>query len=223
MPANSLTATDNLLSLEREVVCLFGRFTGAGEAAALKLPVKNGTVPFVVGEVVTSAGVGAGVGTIYSITGVGGAWDIPTGSGTATLNLIGVTGTFANNDNLTGDIAGVAAAAGAGTASVVYYSPTGLKGAGVASAVAGLLDGAAGEVVVALDNKWAGLLQFKHCVIDATSADDWEVTVIAETVATSKTITLRFFKDGTAAHPTTDDKLLFELVLSNAAPALAGY
>lgn len=82
---------------------------------AVSIVVDGGSVAFVVNEVVTGDGVGNGSGTILAIVGSSGVWDAGTHTGTATLILGSVTGTWTNNENITGNIAGVAVGDGTGT------------------------------------------------------------------------------------------------------------
>lgn len=86
--------------------------------------------------------------------------------------------------------------AGKGVTSIIYNSAT-------------------GKYKVTLDQKYAGLLFVSGTVIEPSSVDDWEVVVEAETVATTKTISLAVFKGGTLAALTTGEKLLLEIVLKN--------
>lgn len=72
-----------------------------------------------------------------------------------------------------------------------------------------------GLYTVTLADKYAGLLALQASVIDATSPDDWVVTVVAEDVAGAKTIDLAIFKGGTLTDLTTDDTLLLEITLKN--------
>lgn len=99
---------------------------------------------------------------------------------------------------------------------------TGVKGAGLAATAAFDQTGT-GLYTINLADKWPGLLMFSAAVIDATSPDDWEVVVVSEAVATSKTIDIAVFKGGVAADLSTDEKLLVEVVLSNGAGAAKGY
>lgn len=88
---------------------------------------------------------------------------------------------------------------------------TSVYGAGVAS----IPDGGTGEYVITLSDKYNSFLHGSFQIIDATTPDDWTVTVTAEAVATDKTVSITVFKAGTAADLTTDEKLTFCLWLSN--------
>lgn len=72
-----------------------------------------------------------------------------------------------------------------------------------------------GLYTITLDDKYAKLLMASFLVIDATSPDDWEVTVVSEDVDGAKTVDIAVFKGGTLTDLTTDEKLKFELTLSN--------
>ena len=94
----------------------FQEFTvGSTVAEVQSIVVDGGSAEFVVGEIITDDGIGAGTGTIIAIRGSSGVWDGGTSTGTATLILDAVTGTFTNNAGITGDIAGVAVGDGTGT------------------------------------------------------------------------------------------------------------
>lgn len=97
---------------------------------------------------------------------------------------------------------------------------TGVKGAGVTS----IVRTGVGSHTITLADKWPGLLMFSASILDANATpDDWEVTVVEELVATSKTIKIAIFKGGAATDLTTDRKLLFEAVLSNNTTPPKGY
>ncbi len=91
---------------------------------------------------------------------------------------------------------------------------TGLVGPGVSSIA---YNSATGKLKVTLQDTWGGLLMVSGMVIDATTPDDWEVVVEAETVATKATrsISLAIFKGGTLADLTTDETLMLEITLRN--------
>jgi hypothetical protein len=88
---------------------------------------------------------------------------------------------------------------------------TAIKGAGITS----IVDGGTGEYDILLADKWNSLLFFSATVISTDTADDWEVLVRAETVSTTKLISITVFKGGTAADLTTTEKLKFMIALSN--------
>lgn len=89
---------------------------------------------------------------------------------------------------------------------------TAIKGAGVTSITYGA---SSGRYVINLADKFASLLMASFLVIDATTPDDWEVVVVSESVASDKTVSIAVFKGGTLTDLTTDEKLKFELTLSN--------
>lgn len=99
-------------------------------------------------------------------------------------------------------------ATGAGAANV-----TGLDAPGVAS----IVRTGVGLHTVTLDDKWNKLCHFSFEIMDPTAPDDWDVRVLAETVATTKTLTIAIFKGGVAAEITTDEKIYLKLTLSNSA------
>lgn len=96
---------------------------------------------------------------------------------------------------------------------------TSVKGKGIAS----IARTGVGAHTITLTDKWDGFLMFSAAVIDATSADDWNVTLVEELVNTSKTVKIAIFKGGTAADLTTDEKILFEIVVSRTSQKPAGF
>jgi hypothetical protein len=78
-----------------------------------------------------------------------------------------------------------------------------------------LVYAATGKYTITLSDKWAALLHYNGAVIDATTEDDWEVVVLTETVASTKTIQIAVFKGGTAAALTTDEILMLRLTMLN--------
>jgi hypothetical protein len=222
---------ESVFSLEREVVTLFGRATGADSFAVQTITVKTGSAKFAVGELVTAVGGPGGTGVVYAIRNEAGVWDGMTASGTCELDLKDVTGTLTADDVLTGDIAGAGVQDGAAAADTIFPDPTGVKGKGVASVVGDASVAGVGTqpLTITLENRWAGLINFEACVMDATSPDDWEVVVVSEAVATDRTIVVQLFKGGAPASLSSDEKLLFEITLSNSASnahaggGLAGY
>jgi hypothetical protein len=96
---------------------------------------------------------------------------------------------------------------------------TSIKGKGIAS----IARTGVGAHTITLTQKWQGLLMFSAAIIDATTADDWEVTVVEDAVAASKTVKIAIFKGGTAADLSTDEKILFEVVLSKTKQLPAGF
>lgn len=103
---------------------------------------------------------------------------------------------------------------GAGTSAL-----TSVKGKGVTS----ITRQGVGTHTVNLTDTWNGLLAFSACVIDATTPDDWEVVVTAETVASTKTVAIAIFKGGTAADLSTDEKILIEITVSRSANKPTSY
>jgi hypothetical protein len=139
------------------------------------------------------------------------------------LDLKSVTGVFTANDTLTGSVSGVGAQNGSSVADTIYPAVTGVKGKGIASITNDTTNaGTAGLYTITMQDEWAGLLMADFCVIDATTPDDWEVSIVSEGVGTDKTIVIQVFKGGTAAHLSADEKLLFELTFSQTA-SLPGY
>jgi len=70
---------------------------------------------------------------------------------------------------------------------------------------------------IVLEDKYNTFLHASFGVIDPGTVDDWEVQVVAETVATTKLISIAVFKGGTLTDLTTDEKLTFAIFLSNSA------
>ena len=101
-----------------------------------------------------------------------------------------------------------AKAIGAGAA-----NPTGVKGKGISA----ITRTGTGLYTIALQDWWPALLMASFVVIDPTSTDDWEVSIVSETVATASTkaVNIAVFKSGAAADLSTDETLKLELVLSN--------
>lgn len=98
-------------------------------------------------------------------------------------------------------------AVGAGAANL-----TGLVGPGIASIN---YNAATGKVKITLEDKYNSLLWCDGVVMDATTPDDWEVVIEAETVASTKTITLAIFKGGALTDLTTDETLFLQIFVSN--------
>lgn len=96
---------------------------------------------------------------------------------------------------------------------------TSVKGKGIAS----IARTGAGAHTITLSDKWNGFLMFSAAIISSATADDYEVTVVEELVATSKTVKIAIFKGGTAADLQTTDKILFEIVVSKTAQKPAGF
>lgn len=94
---------------------------------------------------------------------------------------------------------------------------TSVGGIGIASVA---YAASTGVYTLTLSDKWAKLLNWHFQVLDATSAAVWAVTVSAETVSSTKTITLNVFKAGTLANLSTDEILKFSLDLCDTAQPL---
>lgn len=97
-------------------------------------------------------------------------------------------------------------------------NPTGLKGNGIAS----IAYVSTGKYTITLQDKWAGLVSASFTVIDSTGLKHFLVTPSAETVTSSKTISLSvssaaFGSAPALANLATTETLLIELVLSNSA------
>lgn len=92
---------------------------------------------------------------------------------------------------------------------------TAIKGAGVVS----VNQTGTGLYTILLADKFNALLMASFLIIDPTTPDDWAVQVVAEAVSGAKTIDLAIFKGGLLTDLTTDEKLKFELTLSNTAQA----
>lgn len=201
-------------TIEPGPTSLFPNFVGAGVTAVVSLTVDGGSEEFTVGDVVTDDGVGAGEGTIFAILNSSGVWDGVTSSGTAVLVLTDVTGTFTNDAGITGAISGVAVADGTGTAGNLNNDPTDVKGKGIESVVSSDTVDALGLYTITLTTQYAGLLGMKFCYLDADTTDDWQATIVSESVATDRQVVVQVFKSGTASPSATDEKLYFELVLA---------
>ena len=250
----------------------------------VSIVVDGGTVEFAVNEVVTGDGIGSGSGTILAIIAKSGLWTPGDATGTATLLLGTVTGTWTNNENITGDVAGVAVGDGTGTgtgggtgvieqinsssgvwdntthsgtavlvlsgvtgtftnnaylwsapttsialndgtgtAGYLNNDPTSVNGKGIASILASDVVDEVGKYTITLTDKYAGLLSVRFCYLDGDTTADWEMMVVSEAVATSKTVVVQVFKDGAASPSATDEKLFFELVLSQSSVRPLGY
>jgi hypothetical protein len=99
---------------------------------------------------------------------------------------------------------------------------TAVKGMGLAK-TAPVDQTATGKYTINLADKWPGLLMFKACVIDPGATDDWEVVLVSETVASNGKVNIAVFKGGALADLSTDEKLLFEVVISNSNKLPKGY
>lgn len=99
-------------------------------------------------------------------------------------------------------------------------NPTAVKGRGIAS-IAWV---STGLYTITLADKWNVFGGAVCTVIDPTTTHHWEVTVVAETVASTKTVQIKVFHAATAAAPaladlTSDETLKFFLILFNTAQA----
>lgn len=103
-------------------------------------------------------------------------------------------------------------------------SPTGLKGLGILS----IVWVSTGKYTITLNDKWAGLLNFSAFVINSAGTTLSLTFLSAETVNSTKTLTLEVFGGATGVAPTrrdltSADTLYFELTLSNSKQVPAGY
>lgn len=103
-------------------------------------------------------------------------------------------------------------------------NPTALKGLGITS----IVWVSTGKYTITLDDKWAALVGFKATVINSAGTTLSQCFLEAETVATTKTLTLHVFGGLTAAAParrdlTSADTLRFEVTLSNSVQVPTGY
>lgn len=103
-------------------------------------------------------------------------------------------------------------------------NPTGLKGLGITS----IVWVSTGKYTITLDDKWAALVNFSATVINSAGTTLSQCFLSAQTVATTKTLTLEVFGGATAAAParrdlTSADTLLFEATLSNTTQVPTGY
>lgn len=192
---------------------LFPNFTGLASTDCLLLTVDGGSEEFTVGDTVTGAG--AATGVVYAIQDSTGVWDGVTSTGAATLVLTSTTGTFVDEEAITGVLSGVAVVEGTGTADTIVNNPTSVNGAGIASIVGSGISGIEGNLTVTLSNKFSGLLGVKSCIISTATADDWVIVPVSEAVATTKVIVLQVFKGGALTSPTATEKVFIELVLAN--------
>jgi hypothetical protein len=96
---------------------------------------------------------------------------------------------------------------------------TSIKGKGIST----IARTGVGAHTITFRDKWMGFLMFSACILDATTPDDWEVVVIEDAVLASKTLKIAIFKGGTAADLSTDEKILFEVVLSKTSQKPAGF
>ena len=73
----------------------------------------------------------------------------------------------------------------------------------------------AGAYTITLTDKYNHLLNFLANVVDPTTPDDWTVNMVAETVASTKTVTIACYKGGVAADLSSDETLMFQVVMSD--------
>lgn len=219
-----MTLLNHLIrTLEPGPTSIFPNFVGEASVDVVELLVDGGSAEFVVGETVTGGTSGA-TGVILEIRDLAGVWDGVTSSGTATLVLGSVTDAFdEDGEDITGDADGVAVADGTGTVTTLPVDPTSVMGKGVESVLASTTLGEDGLYTITLSTQFAGLLAVKSCVIDTTSADDWEVLVVSETVATTRQIVIQTLKGGAVAELTDDEKLCLEVVLATSSMKPVSY
>ena len=204
---------ENLYSLERDIVSIFGKITGSDTKRYVK--VTSCTAHFNVGKTVTG-GTSAKTGVITAILSESG--DFGAGAGVTIMSLGSGTGDFTAAETLTDN----GTTPGSGTFNSQARMVDTVKGKGVASVLPVTTNLAAGVYMVTLEDEWAGLLQFKSCVIDPNSTDDWEVTPASDTISTAKQLGLVISKGYAAAPLTADETLMFELVVSQT-ESLKGY
>lgn len=235
--------------------------SGVWDADAVTIDVQTGSSEFAVGETVTGGtsgatgeiaeindlggdwGAGTGTATLVLIN-VTGTWDeaaenitgdeggdadadgvgVVGGTGVATLLLVDVTGDFDKDDeDITGDVAGAAVANGTGAATTIPVNPTDVKGKGIVSVEASSTLGEDGKYTITLRDPWPGLLAVKSCVVSSDTADDWAVTVLSESVATTKQVVIQMLKGGSVAALADTEKLLLELVLATSSMKPVSY
>lgn len=103
-------------------------------------------------------------------------------------------------------------------------NPTGLKGLGITS----IVWVSTGKYTITLDDKWAALVNFSASVLNSAGTTLSQCFLEAETVSTTKTLTLHVFGGATAVAPTrrdltSADTLRFEVTLSNTVQTPTGY
>lgn len=84
-------------------------------------------------------------------------------------------------------------------------------GAGITSVV----QSATSVLTITLADKYATFLGMNVSFVDAGSVDDWNFTVTAETVSSTKTIVGTVFKGGSAAALPATAKICFDIKLLN--------
>jgi hypothetical protein len=192
---------------------IFPNFTGVDSVDVLVLLVDNssgGANAWSVGENI--------IGGTSNATGVL-LGKLQTGPTAWTFTLGSVTGTFQNNEQVTGEDSGdTADADGTGTAATAPGGVTSTHGKGVLSIASDPDYTAAalgkGLFTITLKDMHAGLLNVKGCVVSSATADDYEFVVLSETVATTKIVRVQMFKGGAIAAPQSTEKVFFELVLA---------
>lgn len=209
-------ATDNIYSLERDVVTLFGRCTGSDRNQLIA--VTDCESHFLVGDTVTG-GTSSNTGLITRILSETG--DFEAAAGITVMNVV-TSGDLTATEVLEGAMQGL------GVFDSFLPDVENAKGKGVDGVFASHVStGRTYDIV--LEDMWAGLLGVNATVIDPTSTKHWDVVVVSESVAAStKTIKVALFAaaDATAAESplalSTDETLIFEIVLSQTG-SLTGY
>ena len=103
-------------------------------------------------------------------------------------------------------------------------APTSIKSNGATISRTG-----SGAYTITLSDQWAGLLNFSAFVLDGNATTrNWLVVPTAQTVASTKTITIKTFTSASAAAPAlgdlpTDVKLYVEITLSNTSQKPSGF
>lgn len=99
---------------------------------------------------------------------------------------------------------------GAGNANL-----TSIRGPGITS-ITKTGGAGSGTYTVTLTDKWSSILYVAPQVIDAGTADDWLVNVLAIS-ASAKTISIAVYKGGAAADLTTSQQLRLMVAVGNTA------
>lgn len=90
-------------------------------------------------------------------------------------------------------------------------SPTSLVAPGVKSFVWN----STGNYTLTLEDKYNKFLSLIGNVVDPTAPAQWVINVLAETVASTKTIQIVVYKAGVAADLTSDETVVLRITVSN--------
>ena len=108
----------------------------------------------------------------------------------------------------------------------IFARGTGAGGAASLTSVKGVTsiayNAATGNYTVTLPRKFAGLLMVSGVVIDATSADDAQITLSSD-LTSNQTFGILVTRAGTAIDLATDEKLLLEITLEDTNTKPAGF